>query len=49
MRRITIRVSDELFLKITVLSALTKKSKEELVIEALQEYLEKRKEEVKLP
>jgi len=49
MRRVTVRVPDELFLKLTVLSALEKKSKEELVVEALREYLEKRKEEIKLP
>jgi len=45
MRRITARVPDELFLKITVLSALTKKSKERIVTEALEEYLKRREEE----
>ena len=49
MRRVTVRVPDEVYIKITVLSALEKKSKEELVVEALREYLEKRKEEIKLP
>ena len=49
MRRITVRVPDELFLKITVLSALEKKSKEELVVEALREYIERHKDEIKLP
>ena len=49
MRRITVRVPDELFLKLTVLSALEKRSKEELVVEAIEEYLEKRKDEIKLP
>jgi len=49
VRRITVRVPDELFLKITVLSALEKKSKEELVVEALREYIERHKDEIKLP
>jgi len=49
VRRITVRVPDELFLKLTVLSALEKRSKEELVVEAIEEYLEKRKDEIKLP
>jgi len=49
MRRITVRVPDEVFLKLTVLSALEKRSKEELVVEAIKEYLEKRKDEIKLP
>jgi len=49
MRRVTVRVPDEVYIKITVLSALEKKSKEEIVIEAIKEYLEKRKDEIKLP
>ena len=49
MRRVTARIPDEIFLKLTVLATVTKKSKEELVVEALREYLEKRKEEMKLP
>jgi len=49
MRRITARIPDELYLYLTLLAASTKKSKEELVIEAIKEYLEKHKEEVRLP
>ena len=49
VRRIAARIPDELYLYLTLLAASTKKSKEELVIEALQEYIEKRKDEIKLP
>ena len=49
MRRITARIPDELYLYLTLLAASTKRNKEELVIEALREYIEKRKGEVKLP
>ena len=49
MRRVTVRISDELYLQLTVLAAITRKNKEDVVVEALREYIEKRKDEVKLP
>ena len=47
MRRVTARVPDEIFLKLTVLATVLKKSKEEIVVEALQEYLKRREEEAR--
>jgi len=49
VRRVTVRISDELYLQLTVLAAITKKSKEDVVAEALREYVEKRKDEIKIP
>ena len=49
MRRVTARIPDELFLKLTLLATVTKRNKEEIVVEALQEYIERHKDEVKLP
>jgi len=49
VRRVTVRISDELYLQLTVLAAIAKKSKEDVVAEALKEYVEKRKDEIKIP